>query len=226
MKGITFIALALGVLYLGFKAVYPDYTYRYRLELTLDVDGKPYTGSSVIEVKWIGGPSPAAHGAYAADGRLRGQAPVIDLGDRGIVVAALINGGSANPEGYRAINAIWLCALAFGSDSSYADLPKLEKLSGRRDLTPENWPLLIYFPKPSDPMSAHKFDPSQVQDFFGPGARFTSAFVQITSDPIVVDIDKKLPWYRAWAENYRQRGPIWITNRFGLGPTMFVGEAS
>jgi hypothetical protein len=226
MRWLAFIAITLGVTYLGFKAFYPDYTYRYRLELTLEVDGKPYTGSSVIEVKWIGGPAVSAHGAYAADGRLRGQAPVIDLGDRGVVVAALINGGSANLDNYRAVDALWLCALAFGSDSSYADLPKLEKLTGRREIPPDDWPLLIYFPNPSDPMSARKFNPAQVQDVFGAAARFASAFVQITNDPVVVEIDKRLPWYSAWAKDYRQKGPIWVTNRFALIRDMFVGDAS
>jgi hypothetical protein len=51
---------------------YRDYTFRYRLELTLEVDGKPSTSSCVIEVRWIGGPSIAQHGAHAGDGHVYG----------------------------------------------------------------------------------------------------------------------------------------------------------
>jgi hypothetical protein len=139
-------------------------------------------------VKWIGGPSVAAHGAYAADARLLGQAPVIDLGDRGIVIASLSAGGNHNTGDEGAIDALWICAMAFGSDSSYNELPKLPRLTGRRDLQPNGWPRLILLPNRSDPNTLRTFGPAGTEKIFGPGAHFTSAFVEITSDPVVISI--------------------------------------
>lgn len=53
LKGVIIATLFIGVCYVAYKAKYPDYAFRYRLELTLEIDGKPHTGSSVIEVQWI-----------------------------------------------------------------------------------------------------------------------------------------------------------------------------
>jgi hypothetical protein len=224
MKWIACAALFVSIPYLAYKIIYPDYSYRYRLELTLEVDGKPYTGSSVIEVKWVGGPSIGHQGAYVADGHVYGQAPLIDLGNRGILIAGLINGDTGSPND--AVSALWLGAKAFGNDSSYDQLPKLRQMTGRRDLMPGNWPRLMWLPDPLDRTSARRIRPDEIESVFGRGARFTSAFVEITRDPIVVDIDKKLSWYRAWADEYhRQR--IIIYDRPGkvtLRPNMLIGD--
>src|SRR5262245_15359592 len=41
-------AVALG------QVAFPTYTYRYRLTLDFDIDGKHHSGSSVIEISWRG----------------------------------------------------------------------------------------------------------------------------------------------------------------------------
>jgi hypothetical protein len=225
MKWIACAALFVSIPYLAYKLVYPDYTYRYRLELTLEVDGKPYTGSSVIEVRWIGGPSVGNQGAYAADGHVYGQVPLIDLGNRGILIAGLINGDTGSPND--AVSALWLGAKAFGNDSSYAKLPQLVRETGRRDLRPDNWPRLMWLPDRLNPTSARKIGLNEIESVFGRGARFTSAFVEITHDPIDIDIDKKLPWYRAWVDEYhRQRLIIYgPPGKIILRPNMLLGDA-
>ena len=48
LRRIIFAALCIGVPYFAYKLIYPDYTYRYRLELTLELDGKPYTDPLVV----------------------------------------------------------------------------------------------------------------------------------------------------------------------------------
>jgi hypothetical protein len=225
LKWIIFAALCIGVPYFAYNLIYPDYTYRYRLELTLELDGKPYTGSSVIEVRWIGGPSISHQGAYAASGFVYGQAPLIDLGTRGILIVGLINADSGSP--HDAVPALFLGAAAFGNDSSYKKLPSLVRETGRRDLKPDNWPRLMWLPDRLDRTSARKIAPEEIESVFGPGARFTSAFAEMTSDPIMIDIDKKLPWYRVWADGYR-RQPLAIYDRPGivtLRPNMLIGDA-
>jgi hypothetical protein len=225
LRWATLAALFIAVSYLTYKLIYPDYTYRYRLELTLEIDGKPYTGSNVIEVRWIGGPSISHQGAYAADGFVDGQAPLIDLGTRGILIVGLINGDAGSP--HDAVPALFLGAAAFGNDSSYKKLPSLTREKGRRDLKVDNWPRLMWLPDRLDRASARKIALDEIESVFGPDAHFTSAFVEMTSDPIMIDIDKKLPWYRAWADEYR-RQPLVIYDRPGivtLRPNMLIGDA-
>lgn len=223
IKWLAFAGLLVGAAYFAYKLKYPDYVYRYRLELTLEVGGKAHTGSSVIEVRWIGGPSISNQGTYAADGYVEGQAPLIDLGELGILTASLIDGDSASPGD--AVPALWLCAKAFGNDTSAKQLPNLVRETGRRDLKPENWPRLMWLPDRRDPMSARKISLNEIGDVFGRGARFTAGSVEMTSDPIVIDIDKKLPWYRAWADEYRRKQPVYDPRKMILRPNMLLGNA-
>jgi hypothetical protein len=196
--------------------------FRYRLQLTLEIDGKPYPGSSVIEVKWIGGPSIAQHGAYAADGFVYGQAPLIDLGQRGVRIAAL----DTDLGNDAAVSARWLGAQAFGNDSSYDRLPELARVRGRSDLKPENWPRLMLLPDRFDPKSARKTASDEIENIFGLGARFASAFVETTDESIKIDIDKKLPWYPAWADQYRKVTlQLSYPGQVTLRPWMLVGGA-
>lgn len=215
-------ALALVVfVYLPYKLVYPDYSYRYRLALTVVVDGQAHTGSSVIDVKWIGGPRISDRGAYGAHARVRGQAVFVDLGERGALVASI--GGGGAPD---ALGAQFLCSYAFGNDSSDDKLPLLAAMKGRRDLRPGGWPGLIWFSNPRDPATARRVQHDHLPAELEPTARITEAFVEITDAPIVIDIPAKLPWFQAWVDNYRQRGPIWTDNELStLYPTMFVGGA-
>jgi hypothetical protein len=173
-------------------------------------------------VQWTGGPSLAHHGAYAAVGFVCGQAPLIDLGQRGVLIAAL----ETDTGNDAAVSARWLGAKAFGNDSSYDRLPELARERGRRDLKPDNWPRLMWLPDPLDPKSARKIGADEIESIFGGGARFTSAFVETTGDSVKIDIDKKLPWYPAWADEYRKvRLQLSYPGRVTLRPWMLVGGA-
>lgn len=223
MKWIIPIAFGIGILFAAYKLNYPDYIYRYRLNLTIEVDGQPRTGSSVIEVRWIGGPSIANYGSYAADGDIRGQAPIIDLGDRGILIASLMNGDAGSTDD--ALSALWLCARAFNNDSSYGRLPELVHKTGRRDLIPGTWPRLMWLPNRLEPATAQKIGIADITKVFGADARITSAFVEMTSDPIAIDIESKLPWFRTWAEAYNRKLPIYDPQKIILRPNMLIGGA-
>lgn len=225
--GITvFVVLLIGgfVGWVKFIA-YPDYTYRYRLTLAIEVDGKVYKGSSVIQVIWNGGIPFGDVGSYYES--LRGQAVLIDLGERGVVATALTapfhteRGIAVWPEG---VGAVWLVSRAFNVSGGNEVLPGLTHLTGRRDLAPDNLPRLVWFSDRNDPKTARVIMPADIPTLFGPNARLTNASVEITHDPVVIDIDKKLPWYKPL------RGPpskvIYLPNGFALAWEMFVGNAT
>jgi hypothetical protein len=230
---VTLIVLLIGGTIAWVKLVaYPDYSYRYRLTLSIEAEGKVHTGSSVIEVVWNGGIPFGDVGPYVES--RRGQATVIDLGKRGAVVAVLVapshtEGGIAVwPEG---TDVVWLASRAFGAMRETETLPlqerlaRLTRLTGRRDLAPDNMPRLIWFSDVADPKTARLIRPADVPNLFGAGARITDAYVEITRDPIVINIDKKLPWYKALRAPPND-GVMYLPNGFALGWTMFIGDGS
>jgi len=208
---------------LGFSNIFPTYSYRYRLTVSIGVDGQTHTGSSVIEVAWVGQPE-FAMGRFHP--QVRGQAAYIDLGSPRAVVAILtapaqdVRGIIQWPYG---VNAIFLAAQAFGNASTYEDIPKLVRLRGRRDLTGENMPALIWLSDIADPKSARRLKTGEITSVLGPSAQIT-AHVEITSDPIVIDIDRKLPWYAELAKRQKGRLVVGRPDEFQLVYSMFVGD--
>ncbi|HZO47871.1 MAG TPA: hypothetical protein VFB68_18370 [Xanthobacteraceae bacterium] len=206
-----------------YKLAYPDYQYRYRLTLAIEADGKVHTGSSVIEVTWHGQPYVPGAGSYFP--HVGGQAVVIDLGSRGTVIAAL-TAGQSSQEPLRAIDALFLVPRAFGIVGGDKVLPQLTRLSGRRELTPDNMPRLLWLSDVSDPKTIRQIKPEDIPNIVGPDARLKAAQVEITRDPIVIDIDKKLPWYSALEKLQKGRSFTGRPGEFQLYYSMFVGEAS
>ncbi len=202
------------------------YSYRYRLQISMEVDGKVLTGSSVIEVKWACGQLIPGAGLAPCESSLGGQATVVDLGPRGVVVATLFTGENVLPVPDGAVDAVWLCANAFGNRSTYEEIPKLPGLAGRRVLAPDNFPRLVWFSNPADPNSARKVTVGNIASILDPSARITEATVEITRDPIVVDIAKKLPWYPAMLEAQKGKGITSKPGKFQLMYRMFVGDNS
>ncbi len=202
---------------------YPTYTYRYRLTLALEVDGKLHTGSSVIEISWVGQPYIPGAGSFVP--RVRGQAAFIDFGSRGVVVAALVTGETSQdvPDGSK--SAVWIAARAFGNESTQAELAELPRLTGRRQLMPDNMPRLIWFPDAADPKTARRFAPQNLRELFDPSGRL-DAYIEITRDPIIIDIDKKLPWFNMLSGASPNFGVIYLPSGFALSREMFIGDSS
>ncbi|TPQ31421.1 hypothetical protein C2U70_24005 [Bradyrhizobium guangdongense] len=218
------LVLSVGALVVGYRYKYPDYTYRYRLTVNIEVDGKVHSGSSVIEVKWRGGPVIGDGGPFGPS--VKGQAALVDLGDRGVVVATLINGEDYGPAKDGALGALWVAAEAFGNHSTVQEIPDLPNLRGKRDLALNKLPRFLWFSNPQDPTTARKLLVQDIPTALGPSARFASASVEITSDPVVIDISRKLTWFQSWSDHYRDRGPMYLKNDLALSRYMFVGDAS
>jgi hypothetical protein len=224
LKWLVVLAASLGAAYAASNVAYPTYSYRYRLTIALEIDGKVHTGSSVIEPRWVGQAYIPGAGSFIP--YVRGQAAFIDLGQRGAVVALLTapshdeRGIIVWPEG---VGALWLVPRAFGTGLSDAELPDLGRLSGRKELAPDNMPRLIWFSDVSNPRTARKIRSADIPAIFGPSARVATAFVEITRDPIVVDIGKKLPWFDVLTGPLGQNR-IEIGYDFALSKDLFVGD--
>jgi hypothetical protein len=218
MKTFGLVAAALLGLYGVIQDVYPTYSYRYRLTIAIEIDGKVHSGSSVIEVIWRGQPDIPGAGSFARD--IRGQAAFVDLQSRGAIVATLSHGdpSGAPPDGSRSV--LWLVPQAFLGRVSGDDLPELPKLRGHRELAPTNMPRLVWFADVADPKTARRITAADIPTLFGPESRLRTAEVEITDAPIVVDIDKKLPWFGILEVPL---GRIEVGYNFSLSKGMFIG---
>ena len=209
MKRLTIFAALIIAAVVIFQLAYPSATVRYRLTLEADVDGKPATGSGVVEVSYRA--NPQLLGASAQIGiEVRGEAVSLNLG-QGLIFAMLAQGNHvrSGPE-----NIVpFLFGLTKGGIGP-ADFSSIRALSGRRNLPLELLPALVRFDDPRDPSTAKSVDASSL----GLGATFRSASVEIvdagywpltiigvTGVPVTREIAQKLPW----ATNESSRLVFW-----------------
>jgi hypothetical protein len=214
-------AIVIAVVVIAYKVTFPSYSCRYRLHLAVEIEGKAYAGSSVIEVVWTCGLKIADSGCGT---NLAGQATVIDLGARGVLVALLHPGEFNTPVFQQGTDARFLCANAFDKRSTHQELPSLPYLAGRRNLAPGNFPYLVWFPIPADMKSARKVTREDISSTIDPTAHFTEAFVEITSDPIVIDIGNKLPWYPTLQREQKSKGAVTQSGVLQLVYNMFAED--
>ncbi|WP_375787738.1 hypothetical protein ACE10Z_09790 [Bradyrhizobium sp. Pha-3] len=206
-----------------YKFFYPTYTYRYRLTVNIEADGKLHSGSSVIEVIWYAHLLPEL---VSFSPELRGQAALVDLGERGVVVATL----TADDWGWHNSNAgwgaFWLVPRAFGVRDSNGGLSKLANLRGKRELVLDNLPRLLWFSNPRDPTTAKTILVDDIASVFGSSAKFAGASVEITSDPLAINIRESLPWIRSLENKPAGEDRIYLPNKLSIGRYMFIGDAS
>lgn len=218
---VALVACAIAGAVIWYKLSFPDYVHRYRLTMAIEIDGQMHTGSSVIEIVYIGQPYLPGVGSFIP--RHRGQAAVIDLESRGAIVAALHPGQVQNGS----VDASSIAIRAYGLEGAgYKSYRQIGEQRGRRHLTPDNMPMLIWFSNIVNPATARVFQAEEVPVLFGATARLASAYVEITTDPIVIDVDRTFPWYRELADRQRKQGVLSRPNEFQPVYNMFIGEGS
>jgi hypothetical protein len=204
---------------------YPSYSYRYRLTVNIEVDGKVHTGSSIVEVTWHGGPEFGDVGRYSPT--LRGQAALVDLGNHGVVVASLLGEDWGQPSSSTGgWGALWIAPRVFGFGTSVDELPGFLKLRGKRDLSSDNLPRFLWFSNPQDPATAQIIPAQDFQSVLSPSVRFAGASVEITNDPLVIDIRDKLPWLKSLEQKPPGEDIIYLPNRLGVSRYLFIGDRS
>ncbi len=221
---VAIVALLFGLtaLVVAYKYCYPTYSYRYRLTVNIEADGKLHSASSIVEVSWSAFFLPSYH----FNPRLRGQAPLVDLGSRGVLVATLVTGDSYGPAQDGAWGALWIAARAFRLDSTNEQLPLLSTLRGQRALPLDDLPRFVWFPNPEDPKTARKVLAQDFSTVLGPSVRFVGALVEITNDPIVIDIPDRLPWLKSLEQKPIGANVIYTTDKFPITRSLFIGDGS
>ncbi len=207
-------AIVVGVIYLITQALYPSVTHRYRLTLVADDNGKPVIGSAVIEASyWKKSQFMGSHGEYGSSAR--GEAVVLDFGDKGLLFA-LLKGDDMHSD------ANWIVRTAFGIERRSPpdeELRELRTLTGKKALSFAKLPILVRFRDTTDPKSVERVDPDNLAASYGPGVTLIKATIEIvpsgvwpfsafglSGTPITTGIINRLTWLNSDIARY----PRWL----------------
>lgn len=155
--GIIFVTLIVGVA-LWIWASFPTASYRYRLTIAVEANGQVYSGSSVIEVKYTFHPSWFAGGTF--ESHVKGQAVLIDMGARSVLLALLHSGTGSGHVGNDADALAGRAFLQFpgrgasGFPVTFDNVRAISRMRGSVDLTLDNLPPFIWLPDVTNPETA------------------------------------------------------------------------
>ena len=172
--------------------------FRYRLAITVEINGVVKTASSIVNVYYYWGDSVEASGARGFS-TVKGVAPVIELGQGyGWLVAAL----NVNYVEYaRRKKALGVAcpqpktAAEFGQ--VFAETREaLDRLSsGKRDLPANLLPAFIWFPAGASYKQAQQICPEEFYRAIGANVRIRSVSVEVARDaPVLKRLEIKAPW--------------------------------
>ena len=197
---LPFIAIAIWI-----WANEATYVYRYRLTFELEVDGALKTGTGVIEVHH----NISTWSLVTSSAGARGQAVIIDLGEKGLLFATLQGHDNADTRASTAFTAL------IGSPGSVYDTKKrlkaLTTLKASAELTQKTMPLLVRFKTISDPATVERVDPYNLAKTYGDDVKLKRATIEMTKDDVTIGIEQTLTWLDAPFDQSRKlfKGPYW-----------------
>jgi len=176
-------------------------TIRYRVIVTVEVDGRLVEGTSVMEMSYTRFERRSLLG-MGGSATLKGEAVVLDLNGRGTLFVLPVQQdwtGSLS-EVYQG------CVLAsFGVHSSIgslkpSDLRHLRAAKGRVPLfiftKKYGVPVFATFHDESNPSSIYEVDPDHLEDAFGSGVRLKRIDLEVTDAPLTHVLAQRLPWLK------------------------------
>ncbi|RFB76661.1 hypothetical protein [Methylovirgula sp. 4M-Z18] len=207
---LVFAALILGCIAI-WKISYPTYSFRYRLTLNVQVNGIVRSGSSVIEMIYWPKPTWYYAGGPSVDFHVRGTAPTVDLGEKGLLFAVFEPG-----YGHEGFELLPLQAYGVVPLNSVVGDPGLRRLSAmqqpRIDIPPNLVPELVRFRNIDNPKTAENVDPRNLSATFGTGVDLLDATLEPTSDAIS-EMPSNWP---DWLKNLKVA--YFLDGQFACGP--------
>lgn len=218
-------------LYAAYLVLFPTVYLRYRLSLSMDVDGVIQTGSGVMEIPYSFAPDifaslPGSH-FY---GGMRGYAITVDLGARGplFVVNALpslADTATGKPLFPNAADLSQLPLVAF-KISAASEIRNLQHSNKSTDISPQRLPMIVRFVDINNCSSIEEVNPVDLAATLGPGVSIKRVTLTITQDPIS---STPTTWPACLVssnnQNFSLQNPP--TSLFRVGPfltTIFKGE--
>lgn len=210
-KAVLLMSIMLGVLAASACMAFPGYpsvTLRYKMTIEVETPEGIKTGSAVREIKLQGQPELMSGRSVVAK-LVKGEAVVVDLGERGEVFAILDAGGDS----------LWSFFQAFpsgcqGGDVSHCGIDYYSNLSAGRSaiLARELYPNFVSFDDVNDPSSARYalelvscselgknghgrcLKKDNFREIWGNGVLLKSVQMTITQEAVSSVVIKYLPW--------------------------------
>lgn len=185
--------IALALMGIFFMLFYPSFSYTYRITIEVETPEGIKTGSSVIQVftkqhTEIGQNYSRLDCRY--NSKALGEAVVVDLGERGILFAPLMD----SPYGVR----IFPFTFTGQGCKGYAKtgIPEYAKVKDFKATVPKgHYPTFVHFKDINDIATMKKVGMNELANFFGEGVKIKDIIVESTTDPIEWKIEKILKWY-------------------------------
>lgn len=172
-------------------------TYRFKMTVEVDTPVGLKSGSSVYEVeaKNVAALTPGGVGLQM---KVKGEALAVDL-PGGRTLFALLK--TVNAKGHNDLGYTSMVALdpLFRWDyvESAERIASGVGLTSPAEVLPENHPMLVTFKDMKDPASVERVDPDDLAASFGAGYRLKAITVQVTDEPVMVGIQKRLGWLKS-----------------------------
>lgn len=169
-----------GIIVAGIVAwhlAFPSYTFRYRMTVKIYSAGELRQASSVIEATYYFSRLPTLS-PYNWDAKVRGVAPIVDLGPNGTLVAGIQGGGPTYRKGFR--RPVHISASGDSLPLSvYGVKPRgLMSVQGKRQAGPSMPPLLWLPPGANDPRSFETLLPANVGSTIGNRTSGLAVFIE------------------------------------------------
>lgn len=176
-----------------------SFSWRYKMTVEIETPEGLKTGSAVREVTVHFIPNPSAKSGYNDYVDMKGEAVVVDLGQKGKIFAVQNFQDHARP--------FYLFDGPPGRTIKGAEF--YSKLQAKAEIDPKQYPMFVSFKDINDPLSVqlvygekandpYKVPPYIFQDNFekiyGSGYKLKRVIIEMTDEPVTYKIKALLPW--------------------------------
>lgn len=226
---IVMVALFLGG-YAIKQFVFPTYTHSYRLTVEAEFRGQPVNGSGIVTVKTQdNGPLAGIDSGIRFHVSASGQSPVLDLGDKGLLVAVLMpqpfpGNYKPRPASAKDISFRAYFGMRGGTAEFEHEAATIRQQRGLRKLDENNYPGLVWVRDPKNNESADAVMPGDLDKVIDPSLHIKEITVEITDDRNTNDIFEKLPWLEGLRNEEEKYGALTRTGTYSPTSTQFLGD--
>lgn len=238
--GLLVTAVAIAVFL--YVLVYPSNAVRYRLTAEVETPEGIQTGSVVNDILFYTQPTTLTQGSVGRGNRVRGEALVVDLGERGklfgLLIGKLSDGSTGDPRPAQMILDLYAPDWRNGEAGYRHAISILKPTETPQALPKKYWPFFVTFRDPGDPTTVESVDTDNLADRFGSGVKLTRMTTQLvdagtwpldgiglSGTPRTSKIEELLPWLD-WPREKRLKAgggssPLKMSNKKTKG-TIFL----